>query len=139
MRMRPILLKSFCVSLLPVTLAAVVLAQLPNPAPKTSECSVEIFKLKEVDKKLKIMVKPEPQFPKSDRKRFESKSITLSAVFCGSGSVTDIRITKGLSDAMDEEAIKTTRQIQFIPAEKDGKKVSQQLNVVYFVRGGKRP
>jgi TonB family protein len=139
MTMRKILFKCLCVSLLLVALAAVVLAQLSNPAPQTSECSFPILKMKEVDKRVKILAKPEPQFPRSDRERFRSKSITLTAVFCGSGNVTDISVTQGLNDAMDEEAIKAARQIQFIPAEKDGNKVSQKLNVVYLIQGGRRP
>ena len=132
MTMRQILFKWLCVSLL-VAPAAVVLAH-----PQTSECSFPILKMKEVDKKVKILAKPEPQFSRSDREKFRSKSITLTAVFCGSGSVTDIRVTQGLNDAMDEEAIKAARQIQFIPAEKDGNKVSQKLNVVYLIQG-RRP
>ncbi|HMG75577.1 MAG TPA: TonB family protein [Pyrinomonadaceae bacterium] len=137
--MRQILFNCLCVSLLLVALAAVVLAQLPSPAPNTPECSFPILKMKEVDKRVKILAKPEPQFPRSDREKFRSKSITLTAVFCGSGSVTDIRVTQGLNDAMDEEAIKAARRIQFIPAEKDGNKVSQKLNVVYLIQGGMRP
>jgi len=53
-----------------------------------------------------------------------SERITLSAVLCGSGIATDIRVIKGLSDAMDEEAIKAARMWLFRPArDRDNKPV----------------
>ena len=131
------LLKSLFRSLLTVIFATAVLAQEPTPTPKTRECSVRIVKGNEVDKKVEIRSKPEPKFTKRDAEAHRGERITLSAVFCGSGTVTDIRVTKGVSDAMDEEAIKAARLIQFTPAEKDGQKVSQALIVVYFIRPGR--
>lgn len=130
------LLKSSSLSLLTAMFAAAVVAQEPTPTPKATECSFQIVKGKELDKKVKVHLKPEPHFTKQDVEKHRSKSITLTAVFCGSGTVTDVRVTKGLSDAMDEEAIKAARQIQFTPAEKDGQKVSRVMILVYFVRRG---
>lgn len=115
------------------------MAQEPTPTPKTTECSFRIVRGNEVDKKVKIHRKPDPKFTKRDAEAHASERITLSAVFCGSGTVTDIRVTKGLSDAMDEAAIKAARLIQFTPAEKDGQKVSQLLIVVYFIGLGRGP
>jgi TonB family protein len=137
--MSRLLLKSSCLSLLTVMFAAVVLAQGPTPTPKTTECSVRIVKGNEVDKKVKIHRKPQPKFTKRDAEAHGPERIILSAVFCGSGTVTDIRVIKGLNAAMDEEAIKAARLIQFTPAEKDGQKVSQLLTVVYFIRLGRGP
>jgi TonB family protein len=117
--------------------AAAVIAQEPTPTPKKLECSVPIDKGKELDKKAKIRSKPEPKFTRADVEAHRSETITLSAVLCGSGTVTDIRVTKGISDAMDQEAIKAVRQIQFTPAEKDGQKVSRVVTVVYIVGRGR--
>ena len=117
--------------------AAAVIAQEPTPTPKTRECSFRIVKGNEVDKKVKIHRKPEPKFTKRDAEAHPSERITLTAVFCGSGTVTDIRVINGLNDAMAEAAIKAARLIQFTPAEKDGQKVSQLLEVVYFIRLGR--
>lgn len=131
-----ILLKSTCLSVLTVMFAAAALAQTPTPTPGSTECSFQILRGSEVDKKVKIRNKPEPHFTTRDREKHKSQVITLTAVFCGSGAVTNIRVTKGLSDAMDEEAIKAARKIQFTPAEKNGQKVSQVLGVAYLVRRG---
>ena len=135
--MSRILLKSLFRSLLIVMFATAILAQEPTPTPKTPECSFQIMKGNEVDKKVKIHRKPEPKFTKRDVEAHRSERITLTAVFCGSGTVTDIRVINGLNDAMAEAAIKAARLIQFIPAEKDGQKVSQLLTVVYFIRLGR--
>jgi TonB family protein len=135
--MSRILLKSSSLSLLTVIFAAAVMAQEPTPTPKKPECSVPIDKGKELDKKVKIRAKPDPKFTKSDVAAHRSKLITLSVVLCGSGTATDIRVIKGLTDAMDEEAIKAARQIQFTPAEKDGQKVSRVVTVVYIVGRGR--
>jgi hypothetical protein len=135
--MSRLLLKSSSWSLLTVMFAAAVIAQEPTPTPKKLECSVPINKGKELDKKPQIRSKPEPKFTKSDVAAHRSETITLSAVLCGSGIATDISVIKGLSDAMNEEAIKAARQIQFTPAEKDGQKVSRVVTVVYIVGSGR--
>jgi hypothetical protein len=135
---RTLLTSSFW-SLLTVMFAGAVMAQEPSPTPKKPECSVPIDKGKALDKKPKILLKPEPTFTKSDVAAHRSEKITLSAVLCGSGAATDISVIKGLSDAMNEEAIKAARQIQFTPAEKDGQKVSRVVIVVYIVGGVRGP
>jgi TonB family protein len=135
--MSRLLLKSSSLSLLMLIFAAAVIAQEPTPTPKQLECSVPIDKGKDPDKKVKILSKPEPKFTKSDVAAHRSETITLSAILCGSGTATDIRVIKGLSDAMDEEAIKAVRQIQFTPAEKNSQKVSRVVTVLYIVGSGR--
>jgi TonB family protein len=137
--MSRLLLKSGSLSLLTVIFSAAVIAQEPTPTPKKLECSVPIDRGKELDKKPKILLKPEPTFTKSDVAAHRSERITLSVVLCGSGAVTDISVIKGLSDAMNEAAIKAARQIQFTPAEKHGQKVSRVVIVVYIVGGVRGP
>ena len=135
--MSRLLLKSSYLSLLIVMFAVAVIAQEPTPTPKKLECSVPIDKGKELDKKARIRSKPEPKFTRADVAAHRSETITLSVVLCGSGTVTDIRVIKGISDEMDQEAIKAVRQIQFTPAEKDGQKVSRVVTVVYIVGRGR--
>ena len=137
--MSRLLLKSSSLWLLTLMFAAAVIAQEPTPTPKKLECSVPINRGKELDKKPKILKKPEPKFTKSEVAAHWSERITLSAVLCGSGSATDISVIKGLSDPMNEEAIKAARQIQFTPAEKDGQKVSRLVILVYIVGGVRGP
>ena len=60
--------------------------------------------------------------------------IRVVAAFCGSGKVTDIIETGGVSATTDAAAIEAAKLIQFTPAEKDGKKVSRQVTLKYFVK-----
>jgi len=57
--------------------------------------------------------------------------VVLTAVFCKSGRVTDIRVIEGLPYGVTEQAIEAARQTQFTPAEKDGQPVSQATKFVF--------
>jgi hypothetical protein len=57
--------------------------------------------------------------------------VVLTAVFCKSGRVTDIRVIEGLPYGVTEQAIEAARQTEFTPAEKDGEAVSQAIKFVF--------
>ncbi len=113
-----------------VTVSAV--AQQPVP-PLNRECQIEIYPGK-LDQKPKILAKPDPKFSFDERRKYEREVITLSAILCGSGKVTDIKVRKGPEDGLNEKAIEAARRIQFVPAEKDGNKVSRVVILKYQVR-----
>jgi hypothetical protein len=119
-----------------ITLLADTFLQAQQPAqdPANENCAFPIFKGSEVDRKLKILAKPEPEFSKQDRRELASEKILLTAVFCGSGEVTKVRVKSGLSDSLNTKAIEAARKIRFIPGEKDGNKVSQWLVLVYHIQ-----
>jgi len=117
--------------LMTVLVSSLAMAKQPNQSTDDDRCAVQVFKGSEVDHKLKILAKPEPQFTREDRRNHVYDTIILEAVFCGSGKVTDIKVKSGISDALNEKAIEAARRIQFIPAEKGGQKVSQVLTVEY--------
>lgn len=126
-----------------LVLAFFVIALLPNESrmaqqtgqiPDDEKCDYPIYKGKEVDKKLRILDKPEPAFSAQERREYAHGKIILTTVFCGSGEVTKIRVKSGLSDRVDAKAIEAVRKIRFTPGEKDGKKVSQWLIVEYLVQ-----
>lgn len=106
-------------------------AQQPTPPPNR-ECQIPIY-TGTLDQKPKILAKPDPKFNMEERRIYEREMITLSAVLCGSGKVTDIKVRKG-SEQLHEKAIEAARGIQFIPAEKDGNKVSRVVILKYQVR-----
>jgi len=125
------LIRAAAFPLMTVLVSPLAMAQQPAQSADDDRCAVQVFKGSEVDHKLKILAKPEPEFSREDRRKYPSAVIILQAVFCGSGKVTDIKVKSGVSDALDEKAIDAARRIQFIPAEKDGQKVSQVLTVEY--------
>ena len=107
-------------------------AQTSTPSPAPKECDVAVSR--EVDTKPRMHAKPEPQFSRQERERYRRKVMVLRATLCGSGKVTDISVTEGLTDAMNAAAIEAARLIQFTPAEKDGKKVSRPVILKYIVK-----
>lgn len=110
-----------------------VLAQQPVENPAEEKCSFKMYKGNEVDRKVKIQNKPEPEYTEEDRRGHASGEIILTAVFCGSGEVLQIKVKSGLSDTLNARAIEAARKIRFTPAEKDGEKVSQWLILKYIV------
>jgi hypothetical protein len=82
----------------------------------------------------KILAKPEPKFSRSDRDRYKGYVMTLRAILCGTGKVTDVVVTQGITRDMDAAAIDAAHLIEFTPAEKDGKKVSRPVTLKYFVK-----
>ncbi|HEY3105118.1 MAG TPA: energy transducer TonB [Pyrinomonadaceae bacterium] len=103
----------------------------PSPSPSPKECTVP--SAHPVDVRVRILAKPEPQFSKRDRERYSREVIRLRAMFCGSGKVTDVVVTRGVTPEMNAAAIDAAHLIRFTPAEKDGKKVSQPMILEYFV------
>src|SRR5207245_2811232 len=131
MRRRQAPMNAGLVSILTAFFATASVAQ--EPTPKTPECSVRVYKSGEVDRKVKILAKPEPRFSKEEVRRHKNTAIILRAIFCGSGKVTDVRVSQGVSDRLNEEAIDAARRIKFTPAEKNGEKVSQLLIIEYRI------
>jgi TonB family protein len=60
-----------------------------------------------------------------------SGTVRLSAVLDSTGKVTDIQVIDGLPDGLSESAVDAAHQIQFTPAMKDGRAVSQQVQLTY--------
>ena len=113
---------------------ATLVAQQPGQDSGDQKCDFPIFKGAEIDKKLRILAKPEPDFTARERWEHDHERVVLTTVFCGSGEVTKIRVKNGVSDSVDAKAIEAARKIRFEPGEKDGKKVSQWLIVQYYIQ-----
>jgi TonB family protein len=90
-----------------------------------------IYKTSELTQKARILSKPEPQYTEDARKNQISGTVVLRAVFSSSGSVTNIRTVSGLPYGLTEKAIAAARQIRFVPAMKDGRAVSQYIQIEY--------
>jgi TonB family protein len=91
----------------------------------------KIFGGKDVTAKARILTKPEPQYTEGARKFAVTGTVVLRAVFSSSGKVTQIRAVSGLPHGLTERAIVAARNIQFIPAQKDGHQVSMWFQLEY--------
>lgn len=105
----------------------------PTPTPKPPECVIPVYKSSEVDRRVKVLTYPPPDFDDREKQQHPRAVIVLRAIFCGSGKVTDIKVQRGVARNLDEEAIRTAKTIQFRPAEKNGQKVSQWLTLEYRI------
>lgn len=93
--------------------------------------SDEVFTTREVTRKAVIVIRPEPHYTEEARERRVSGTVILKAVLSSSGKVTNIEPKASLPRGLTEKAIEAARQIRFVPAIKDGKFVSQSIQVEY--------
>jgi hypothetical protein len=112
--------------------AGAAIAQTPTPSPAEKECTIP--SVNPVDVNARVLAKPEPKFSRADRDRYRGYVMTLRAILCGSGKVTDVVVTQGISRDVDAAAIDAAHLIEFRPAEKDGKKVSRPVTLKYIVK-----
>jgi TonB family protein len=73
----------------------------------------------------------EPQYTEEARENAVSGTVVLRAVFSASGDVTNIRVVSGLPYGLTESAVEAAREIRFSPAVKDGRPVSQYIQIEY--------
>ncbi len=109
-------------------------AQQPCDKPCSQECGVPAYTGKDIDQKPRIHSKPEPKFSEAERNKYGRQFITLEALLCGSGKVTDVKVKDGVADGIDEKAVEAARLIKFTPGMKDGNPVSRFIILKYFIR-----
>ncbi len=85
-------------------------------------------------KKLRILAKPDASYTEEARRNNVSGQVVLRVLFAGTGQINGISVLRGLPFGLTERAIAAARQIEFDPAELDGKKVDYWLVVVYNFR-----
>ena len=91
----------------------------------------KIFTGKEVYRKVRLAMKPEPRYTEAARQNEIAGTVVLKVVFASNGSVTNIMTVSGLPYGLTERAIDAARKIKFIPAMKDGKFVSMWMQLEY--------
>jgi TonB family protein len=89
------------------------------------------FQAREVTRKAQITSKPEPLYTEEARKNQVTGTVRLRLVLGANGSVSGIAPVSRLPDGLTEKAIEAARRINFTPAEKDGRKVSQYIVIEY--------
>lgn len=102
----------------------------PN-VPSTGETTLEAYSPKEVTHKAYPVWRPEAQYTEEARKYGVTGTVIIRAVLAASGRVSGIRVVSGLPEGLTEKAILAAHQIFFIPALKDGQRVSQYIQIEY--------
>jgi TonB family protein len=101
------------------------------PQPSGSISESRYFRPSEVDQKARTLFRAEPQYTYEARENAVTGTVVLRAVFSASGEVTNIRVVSGLPDGLTERAVEAARGIKFTPAIKDGRAVSQYIQIEY--------
>ncbi|MCS6886528.1 MAG: TonB family protein [Acidobacteriota bacterium] len=78
-----------------------------------------------------ILSKVKPRYTEEARRDKIQGVVVLSAVFRKDGTVSDIKVLRGLGYGLDEEAIKAASMIKFIPGTKDGVPVNVRARLEF--------
>ncbi len=91
----------------------------------------EVYERKQLDDKAVVVKNVEPTYTKKARKHKTSGTVVLRCIFRSTGEVTDITVVSGLPNGLTERAIEAARDIKFIPAMKNGHRVSTYVQLEY--------
>ena len=91
----------------------------------------KLFVGKDVNRKVRLAMKPEPAYSEVARQNGVTGTVVLKCIFASNGSVTNIRVVSGLPYGLTEKAIDAARKIRFIPAMKEGRYVSMWMQLEY--------
>ena len=72
---------------------------------------------------------PDPEYSDKARKKKINGTVVVAMIVTQEGRVRDVKITKGLGEGLDKQALAAVRTWKFEPATKDGKPVAVHLNV----------
>jgi protein TonB len=87
---------------------------------------------REVTTRAVIKSKPQPIFPYEARSRGVEGAVKLRIILGSDGKVREkMQVLEGLPYGLTEQAMKAALRIEFIPARKDGRPVSQYVTVIY--------
>ncbi len=91
----------------------------------------EIYTGREVTTKIQLLAKPEPFYTTRARSEQVTGTVVLKCVFASNGMVKHILVVEALPHGLTAAAIAAAKQIQFIPATRDGKPVSMWMQLEY--------
>jgi TonB family protein len=78
-----------------------------------------------------ISHKPEPHYTSAARENIVTGTVRLRMILSADGTVRNIEPLTFLPDGLTEQAVEAARNIEFTPASKDGRAVSQYATVEY--------
>jgi|GEM_PF-932899 len=86
-----------------------------------------VFSVGSVTVRPQILGRPTPGYTDEARRNQIEGSVKVSVLLKADGTVSDIKVARGLGYGLDEKAIEAARQLRFVPAQKDGHAVSVRL------------
>jgi protein TonB len=86
-----------------------------------------VFSVGSVTVRPQILGRPTPGYTDEARRNQIEGSVKVSVLLKADGTVSDIKVARGLGYGLDEKAIEAARQLRFVPGQKDGHAVSVRL------------
>ena len=86
-----------------------------------------VFSVGSVTARPQILGRPTPGYTDEARRNQIEGSVKVSVLLKADGTVSDIKVARGLGYGLDEKAIEAARQLRFVPGQKDGHAVSVRL------------
>lgn len=99
------------------------------PAP--ADAPADYVPTKELTRKAVQVFRPEPLYTELARREHITGTVTLRLFLRSDGKVSNIVAVSRLRHGLTENAVRAAGKIKFIPAVKDGRRVSQYVNVRY--------
>lgn len=90
-----------------------------------------IFSAKEVTTRAVIRERPEPLYTEEARRNNVTGTVRVKMLFAADGTVKYLFALTRLPHGLTESALNAARKIKFVPAEKDGRPVSQVVTIDY--------
>ncbi|HVG28603.1 MAG TPA: energy transducer TonB [Pyrinomonadaceae bacterium] len=91
----------------------------------------EVVTQREATRKAAIVYRPEPLYTDEARRKNTTGTIRLRMILSATGEVTNVTVAYGLPNGLTETAIAAAHATRFLPAEKDGRRVSQYVTIEY--------
>jgi TonB family protein len=91
----------------------------------------EVVRSQEATRRAAIVYRPEPLYTEEARRKQTTGTIRLRMVLSATGEVTNVTVVSGLPNGLNETAIAAAHATKFLPAEKDGRRVSQYVVIDY--------
>lgn len=78
-----------------------------------------------------ILYQEKAKYTESARQNRVQGTVVVQVVFTADGRISSPRVTRGLPDGLNEEAIKAAQKIKFRPAMKNGQPVSVRMSIEF--------
>ena len=94
----------------------------------------DVFSAKMVDRRVVFRSKPRPGYTLEARRKRKQGFVILKVALSSMGTISRVRVLRGLPFGLTESAIKAACKLEFKPAIKDGQSVSQWVTAEYVFR-----
>lgn len=94
----------------------------------------DVLSAKMVDTRVIFRSKPKPGYTLEARRNRKQGFVILKVALSATGTISRVRVLRGLPFGLTESAIKAACKLEFKPAIKDGQTVSQWVTAEYVFR-----